>query len=564
MKLKSDEEILKSEIRKEIIDGIATSADSTKRKAEHIKRSEIFNDRTREYVLLALQEEMGKASALEIKHRTPNLSITKLIVNKKARVYKDRPVREPEKKKQKKTLDKLVDILGFDTFMKFVNRRVELHKNILVKVLPVKKAEKEYSIGTEIMNPANFDVIPDPYDPTKPMVVILSFPRHDVQFLSDYRSGEANQQKISQPKASNDKTKNLGGENIYIWWSENYHFTTDDKGAILKGIGKEKEEDEVENDFGVLPFVSIAKEQEGTFWVDGGEGLSDNAILINQLLADLNYSAKYQSVGIGYIIGSSIPKEIVMGPSKFLKMERKEGEEAPQVGFATPNPKLTENMQLIEQQLAFFLTSEGMEPGAISGKLDSASANSGVQEIIQKSEPTTNIEDEQQLYKDKEPEIIHLIAKIISVLKERNVMCEEIKEVSDIDPELEYVLSFARPKAYTSDKELLDVVKAKKDSGLYTDEELLQELHPDWGDEEIQAQLTKLEEIKAKAVAEQQAFMASQAIDPNEDEPVDPNDPEGKKKVPPVKKPVEEDPNANKQKQGNKNSGARFGRNPKK
>ncbi len=531
MKLTSEDQILDPGIRAKLISDIFTASESLKRKQEHIKRTEVFSDRTRDYALQLLEVEMSKDTAAEMQHRTPNISITKLVINKKARVYKDRPLRTPAKKKDKKMLDAFVDHTGFDTFMKFVNKRVELHKNILVKILPKKCLDEStpdqplYDLGLDILNPSGFDVIEDPNDPTQPMAVILSIPRHQFGFLQDYRTGDANPIDIAKTKAGKDKSAQFG-DLIYIWWSKNYHFTTDDKGKLLVKKGDEKltKAEQTTNDFGVLPFISIAKEQEGSFWVDGGEGLVDNAILINLLLSDLNYSAKYQGTGIGYITGKDIPEKLQLGPNRFVRMKHEDATEpTPTIGFATPNPKLAENQNIIEQQLAFFLSSEGMEPGAITGKLSAGNAKSGIQEIIQKSEPIAFIEDEQQLYKDKEPEIVELAAKIIAVLKEQNVMSEDLKELANLPLELDYTLTFENPRPYANEQDLLDSIAKKQLTGLFTDEELLQDIHPDWGDEEIMAHLEKLKAMKEQKIKDQQALIPALAPDPNADPKLGPD-----------------------------------------
>lgn len=504
MKLRTEKEIMDVRTRVAIIEDISVGKESKARKAEHTKRAEVYNDRTREYVLRNIKEEMGNSTALEMLHRTPNISITKKVVDKKARVYKDRPVRKADKVKPGKVLEAFADYIGLDAFMKKVNKKVELHLNVLVKALPVKSVDEEgfWDLRLGILTPQNFDVIEDPDDPTRPMVIILSYARHDAMFLSDYRAGDSVDNTIAEPSASEAKVASIGKEAVYVWWSKSFHFITDEKGVLQAG----SPEGGV-NELGFLPFESFAKGQDGRFWVDGGEGLADNAILINHLIADMNYSAKYQSVGIGYVTGKSVPKEIQMGPNRFITIEQEEGQPEPKVGFATPNPKLEENLNIIEQELAFFLTSEGLEPGAISGRLEGASAQSGIQEIIQKSEPSTAIEDDQQLYKDTEPRLVRLSARVVADLRDRGVLCKELEEVGDLPIDIDYALTFERPKPFMTDKELIEIIEARQRTGLFTEQELLQELHPDWDEKMIEEQLAKLKEMKATKLKDQQALI---------------------------------------------------------
>ena len=518
MIIRSESELLDEGIRAKVINDIDSDTESKTRKEEHRKRREVYNDRTREWALRLIEKEFSGNTALEMQHRTPNLSLTKKIVDKKARVYKDRPLRVAETKAKQKMLDRLATALCLDGFMKRVNRAVELHRNILVKVLPTRNTEQStdskpmYDLGLEIVRPDAYDIIPDPANPTKPLAVILSLYDDDGSFLQDYASGDTTPSPLAESYASKGKQRD---KRVFIFWTRNYHFATDAKGKIVKSM-----QDDLTHPYGCLPFVPFAKEQAETYWTGGGEGLADNAILINVLIADMNFSAKYQSTGVGYIFGDNIPQTVDIGPNKFLRIAYKEGEPVPQIGFATPNPSLGENRQIIEQQLAFFLSSEGLEPGSISGSLGGqADATSGIQEMIRKSEPITSIEDEQQLYKDTEPEVLDVAAKILEYYASHKALSEEWAGLAELGEPV-YTLSFDRPTPFLTDKEKLELVALKKASGFYTDTDLMRELFPDMGDKEIEEK--KLELAADKAAKSELAPEA----EPEEDDKEEDNQPE--------------------------------------
>lgn len=532
MKVRSEKDILELGVRKVIITEIMDSQGVKARKLEHEKRHEVYKDRTREYVLQAIRKEMGAETVLEMEIRTPNINITKKVVKKKARVYKDRPNRtvsvetaaggtgagaegqpaaDTAENKKQSQLEAYCEELQLDAFMKDVNRATELHRNVLVQILPhpdsadlTPAGAQRWTIDLKILRPNRFDVIEDPNDPKEPMAVILSYFDEGAGVLSDYR---AERLEPTNVLAQNENSREAGKaqtldtrKRLFVWWSRNYHFTTDESGAVLKIVDQE----EGLNPFKVLPFVSFAKDQTEGFWSDGGEGQADNAILINLLLADLNYASKYQGTGLGWMSGdaASIPANVYVGPTRFVKLPYREGEPEPKIGFASSNPNLKDMLDVISQQLGFFLTSEDLEPGAISGNLDANNAASGIQEIIQKAEPMTSIEDDQQLYKDKEPQLMEKFQLIAKVYQGKGLLCEDLDEPGKITEPIDYDLTFTPPEVVMSEGERVDVAQKKKNLGLYTEKQILADLHPDLTGEALDALILELKaEREAKTPA---------------------------------------------------------------
>jgi hypothetical protein len=483
MKVKLEADLLNASIRQAVIDDILNSPEAKARKDEHLRRGEAFRDRTKEHVLRLLRKEMGTETASEMQHRTPNLGIVKKVIGKKARVYKDRPVRKAEDEAGQELLDQAVEVLSMDSLMKQVNALVELHLNIFVMLLPYQsRKDGLWCVAASILDPTRFDVVEDENEPTEPMAVITSYFRDQNGFLQDYRTGDATSSTIAEASAS--KGKEL--KQFFVWWSDNFHFTTDEQGVIVQAP------DGNVNPFGCIPGVSFAKGQNGQFWAEGGEALVDNAILFGLLMADMNYSAKYQSIGIGYVKGKGPLSSVNVGPSRFIKMAYEEGDPVPEIGFATPSPALDSNMAMLEQFLSMMLTSEGLEPGSITGKLDAGgAATSGVQEIIMRSEPTSIIEDEQQLYKEAEPELVEVLAKIVAAYKP-DMLDEDLRELAGMPLDFDYDLSFQAPAPLMTEKERLELFKLKKETGFYSDDELMEYLFPDLDQETRAAKLTEI------------------------------------------------------------------------
>lgn len=243
MMIKNEEQILNQEFRKAIIDQI-NSQENQKRKLEAKRRYDCFKDKTKDYVVKAMLEETSDRAQLmaEIKNRVSNVSFTRKIIDKKATVYKDPAYRIGDNQEQ---IDQISSELNINSTMKKVNKYVELFKNTLVQIVPW--YDQAWKISLRVLAPHCYDVLSDYQNPEKMKVVILS---HINQEQIQYKENAAirNEQALG--------TTSLSTPTEYIWWSGNYHFTTNEQGEVIAAP------EEGVNPFGVLPFTDFSIDQD--------------------------------------------------------------------------------------------------------------------------------------------------------------------------------------------------------------------------------------------------------------------------------------------------------------
>jgi len=101
-------------------------------------------------------------------------------------------------------------------------------------------------------------------------------------------------------------------------------------------------------------------------------------------------------------------------------------EPAPTVEVVNANPPVGMHIELIEQLLAFTLSTNDLEPGTVfrQARRRPKMANSGIQEIIQQSEISTSIEDEQEIFREKEPSILQIVAAWMQIYGSKNLLDE--------------------------------------------------------------------------------------------------------------------------------------------
>lgn len=510
MKLKNEDQILNHHFRKQVIHEI-TANENTDRKNKALRRHECYRDMTKKWVIERLHHENLKDETIRMmEQRAANISIVKKVVNKLARVYSGGVVREHEDEQVQDKLLQLQKLLNLDNTVRKANRWEELHKNAMLQVVPEVSTRASRNTGREIMKhsvralaPWQYDVIEDWNNPEEPRVVILSefieanteletssAAQHGERGIirADFDQGNDQDEIIADNPADSGEDKRR-----FIWWSDLYHFTTDDKGNIIDD-GEDKE-----NPIGLLPFVKLAEDQDGEFWAQGGDDLIDGAVLINLLLTDMNSIANQQGWGQMVITGKNIPENIKVGPHNALVLPQQESDEpAPQVFFANSNPPLDSWMQSVEQFTALLLSTNNLSPSQIAGQLGADNFPSGIAMLVENAQATDNIEDKQTKYKEKESELWHIISLWQNYLFQRDALTNTYKAIGELPENVsELNVKFLRQRPIITEKEKVEIMQARKKLGIDTMVDLIQRDDPSLSEEEAQK---KLKQIKQEQV----------------------------------------------------------------
>lgn len=483
MKINNEAQILNKDFRQSVISEIFGD-ENIQRKRESEDRYKIFKDQTKEFVLDRFVREQGIESANEIKYRLSNISFCKKIIQKKAQVY-DHGVKRIVLNKQGNDLvkaqaqiDKLTNILNINASMTKANEYSELQKNTTVRVMPyINPATGKYRYKLFPLNPHFYDVIEDAQNPEVPLVHIFSY-------FHDTNDNEQSSSVLGQ--RSDDNSNFNYGDNVdqiiadaahddfvdnvrLVWWSHNYHFTTNKRGEITP-----ESPQNLANPIAMSSFVDFSIDQDNHYWAIGGDDIIDTSILLNMLLTDLYYISRYQGLGVFYFFGRGVPKSIKIGPKEVLTLDIREGDPTPQIGFANSNAPLDVHMRMIEQQLAFTLSTNNIQATSIQGSLTAAAAQSGIQEIVQRSDNVGEIEAQQQYYEDGEPKIFKIIAKWHNLYLKKGLLDDDLAEIGMIDEDIFVFPKFEKPQVMLSDKEKLEVWKMREEMNIDSEIDIIQ------------------------------------------------------------------------------------------
>lgn len=504
MRVKSESELLDIGIRKQIIDEILGS-ENMARKREAYKRYLCYKDGTKQFVIEQLLKQFDQSTVDEMQYCVSNISFIRKIIDKLARVYNHGVTREIEGNEEAEIkIESLESELDFNTAIRTANKFLKLQKNLAfyIKPCPVTSIDGsvKYTIKLEPMNPYLYDVVEDYYDRTKPIAYVLSdFEYSPIQYttLDAATAGRANTNLKAVNPNANGKDETIADSpedaktSEIIWWSDNLHFTTNNKGEIISG--------DTINPIGEMPIENFAIEQDGQFWARGGNDLIDGGILINSILTHNQHVGITQGYGQFWMKGKNLPRNIKVGATKAILMEYQEGEPEPAMGFATASPQLDSLRGLVESYIALLLTTNNLSTSSVSSSLQGGTtAPSGIAMIIDKAESMEDVNDQRQIFIDKEPSIWRKINKWLNVYGTNLVDGLVGNELPDNFEET-FSLNFKDAPVILSESEKLNNLKIRKELGLDTMIDLIMKDNPQMTYAMAEEKLRELLEEKIKS-----------------------------------------------------------------
>jgi hypothetical protein len=508
MKIKSESELLKPEVRKRIIEEIQ-GRENQIRKYQAYKRYQCYKDKTNHYVVELLLRQFDQTTVEEMRYALSNISIVKKVIDKLARVYSngvERTISGDENATKKlKELEKKLDV---NTAVKKANRFLKLEKNVdlFVKPCPVYDLNNivKWTAKLEAYLPFLYDVVEDQYDRTKAMCMILSDytppstslanmdgKRSPISPLPDLGGLQTTDGKdgtlADNPK---DQKQDSLNRKTFIFWSKNFHFTCDESGAIIPDTTNAKNE----NPLKVFNHINFAIDQDGSFWAEGGDDLIDGAILINALITHTTHVGTVQGYGQFYMTGENLPRSIKVGPTKAIIAEYKKDEQAkPEMGFLNANPQLDSLRGLIEMYIALYLTTNNLSTSGVSTQLSGgATLPSGIALILDKAESLEDIQDQRQVFIDKEPDMWEAINQVLKTYGDANLV-DELKGLQLPDDfKKNFNIKFHDPTPIMSEAEKLGNMRLRQEMGIDTMISLMMKDDPSLSEEQAEEKLKKL------------------------------------------------------------------------
>lgn len=435
-------DILKPEFRTEVLSQI-TANENDWRKNESRRRFEIWNGNLHEEVKKQMMIEYSLTTIEKFRTQT-SINLVPRIIDEKASIYKSAPTREFKNVSDEQVqyiLDAYKDMM-VNVVMKKANKFFKLQNQDTIQLLPIKNKLKP-----RILQPHHYDVIPDNDDLTAAMVTIVGLNdenRHISTFI-DSTERKLNRNFLDEIIGDWDDKRKLLAR--FAWWTDNFNFITDGFGDI------KSDPDDLDNGLKVSPFVEVSDPatKDFTYWVLSESLLTRFQIDFCKDLTDITENGKMQGHNQGVIIAVKKPETVDIGPRKwiFLPLDPNNPDARPSFEFKAPRPDLTGAMSILQDKLAMYLSSDGIDPDTVAAKGSKITFNSGTERLLAQLQKFEASSDDLDLFEKVETNFFELYKKI------NNRMAEEgIEDFEMIPDDAEMSVKFIGPEKVETQEEL--------------------------------------------------------------------------------------------------------------
>jgi len=242
------------------------------------------------------------------------------------------------------------------------------------------------------------------------------------------------------------------------------------------------------NPFGVIPFTYVNKSLN-TLIPNHDSDMIQMSVLIPILLSDLNFGVKFQIFSI--MFGIDVDDEnLTFGPNAFWRFKSDpNSDKKPEVGAFKPEMDISQTLELITTQMALWLDTKGLKPGAV-GKMSSDNATSGIAKMIDNSDTTENRKAQIQFMKSGEEEFFNLVMHdMIPVWSQARM----IENTALFSPNSKMNIKYAEQIPLSGRGQLVEDLQLEMNSGFISRRRAIKKLNPLMSESEIDELLSEID-----------------------------------------------------------------------
>jgi hypothetical protein len=198
---------------------------------------------------------------------------------------------------------------------------------------------------------------------------------------------------------------------------------------------------------------------------------------------DVFFIHKMQGFAQGIIYAEKPPTSMRIGPNRVMHIPLDPNKEVqPRFEFTSPNSNLQASLELLETFMRLFLSSKGIDPKTVSGKLDGQRFSSGVERLLAMLEKFEASSDTIALFKWVEDQLLDIIIKWNNIMQPATEssattqVLDESLRLSLIPEETEVVVKYISPDVVQTKAEHEDSVIKILDAGLQSRTEAIMDL----------------------------------------------------------------------------------------
>ncbi|RKZ07637.1 hypothetical protein DRQ25_11125 [Candidatus Fermentibacteria bacterium] len=435
------------------------------------KLFDIYEGNLLPYIEDALRSQLSEQSFEQARHRISPLNVLIRLIDKLSAIYQQKPVREAMSGIGERAVPKDSELLKWYELTLRINSRFNvsneffnLFKNDLIQPYVHGGAPKMRIIPSD-----RFLVYSnDPIDPTIPTHIIL--------FMGS-------------------RVEEIGKEEFRT--VEIYHIYTDEEFLIVNSDGEVEKKSMVAlgnedgiNVFGVLPFVYINRSNNLLIPKADTDTLS-MTVLLPLIMSDINYAVMFQAFSIIYTLNGKLPDNFKMAPNSVWPIEGRSDEEKPELGQIKPQVDIDQVLNLIQAELAFWLNTRGIKPGAITGAMTAQNFSSAISKMVDEMDTTEARNKQVEIYTDVEADFWELLLNQMHPVWVKGSLVENRTIWT---PTSKVITNFAEQIPMVRRGDMIKDLKEEVAAGFTTRKNAVQRLNPKKNEDEIDELLGEIDE----------------------------------------------------------------------
>lgn len=454
------------------------------RKKEAYKSYQCYEGNLRYYVSERLKEMYPATHSM---FQVSDYSVLKKIVDKKAKSYKENPVRKLATQEETRLYEEICSKFALNEAMKKIDKYYNQHKYCLLSVF----FERSYDYVGQLQEVFKFiPLAPYEFDAKFSEMgelecVILSYPDEEVVSGSPTDGYNSEIAGNVQDKGADKK--------VFAVWTVTNHWviqgTKNSDGSWNYFIVANEKNPSNLNPYGVIPFVYLPMDFTADYPVSSP--LQYQTVELNAEMSTYYTSGSMQ---IGTLVlkypSSQAIESVVQGLFTGMKLPQSENPDAPptEADYIAPSPNMSGHREAILTHMAAILDEQGINSNQLVKPNETFT--SGFDRLLASADVQDIIEDNQGYYRKVEQRIYQIIRLIY-----RNFLKRDIFKTDELQ------VIYKKPKVLVSDTEKLANIEKMNQLGLILPWEKFMLVDPNITEEEAREKYALILAEKTKAIS---------------------------------------------------------------
>ena len=438
----------------------------------------IFKGALLKYVVEEMYKQMSGQSAKIAEARIPPINVLQKIINKLSRIYATGVSRQIENSAGDLSAD------GDRAALAWYDE--QMNPNAAM------------TIAAQFLNLTKRALI-QPYlstiDPTNPKPAIRVIPSHAFIAYSTSKREPEKATGFIMLKGTID----VQGKKTKLYYcidADEFGYFTGDGDDVTAAYAPEGQENGA-NELGMIPLVYLNNDPQHVMPIQDSD-TGQMATLVPLILADANFANMFQSFSIIYTVDVDDGSFRYAPNARWSFKTDPALDRKPQVGTLTPSADLNNTLNLVANQLAFWLQTKDVKPGAI-GEISASNFSSGISKIVDEMDTSENRKDQIPVFQHAERQLWDIILKQLNPQWIKDPAFGFKATVSDT---VKVNARFVEQIPLMRRGQLLKDLEAEVAAGFNTRKRAMMQYHPHLSSEEIDSLMAEIQELQVTNTAQ--------------------------------------------------------------